>query len=341
MAYLIAQPSCGKEMMMYRTIMVPLDGSSLGEYALPLALGIARRAGATLDLVHVCTALGPNAFGGELDAPVLGETRREQLRVRARAYLEQLAGSLSARWEVAITATVLDGRAVDTLYDHALASGADLVVMTTHGYGPLTRAWMGSVADKLVRRLPMPILLTRPHDQALDLLEKVHEQTFEHVLIPLDGSALSEEILRPALALGALMDAKYTLLQALDPLVAEHTHPPYAAGLDPAMLEELRQSALAYLAGVAARLRAQSLEVRTNLVVAQPHVAILDYTREHAVDLIAMSTHGRGGLARMLLGSVADKVIRGADVPVLLQRPCGEFATPTSIADHTTEQVAV
>jgi len=317
---------------MYRTIMVPLDGSSLGEYALPLALGIARRGGARVDLVHVCTTLGPNAFGGELDAPVLGEMQRKQLRVRARAYLEQLRASLSARWEVAITASVLDGQAVDTLYDHALALGADLVVMTTHGYGPLTRAWMGSVADKLVRRLPMPILLARPHDEALDLLEKVHEQAFQHVLIPLDGSALSEEILRPALALGALMGAKYTLLQALDPLVAEHTNPPYAAGLDPHMLEELRQSALAYLGGVADCLRAEALEVRTNLAVAQPHVAILEYTRDHAVDLIALSTHGRGGLARMLLGSVADKVIRAADVPVLLQRPRGQMATPAEQA---------
>ena len=236
---------------MYRTIMVRLDGSSLGEHALPLALGIARRAGATLDLVHACTTLGPNAFGGELDAPLLGDMQRKQLHVRARAYLEQLAASLSARWEVAITATVLDGRAVDMLHDHALASRADLVVMTTHGYGPLTRAWMGSVADKLVRRLPTPMLLVRPHDEVLDLLVTVHDQPFQHVLIPLDGSALAEEILPPALALGALMGAKYTLMQALDPLVAEHTSPPYAAGLNPALLEELRASALAYLREVA------------------------------------------------------------------------------------------
>jgi len=331
----------GKETTMYRTIMVPLDGSSLGEYALPLALGIARRAAATLDLVHVCTALGPNAFGGELDAPILGEMQRKQLRVRAHAYLEQLKDSLSPRWEVEIRATVLDGRAVDMLYDHALTSGADLVVMTTHGYGPLTRAWMGSVADKLVRRLPTPILLARPHHEALDLLENVHDQAFQHVLIPLDGSALSEEILRPALAIGALMDAKYTLMQALDPLVAQHTNPPYAAGLDLNMLEGLRESTLGYLEGVADRLRAQSLEVRTDLVVGQPHVAILDYTRDHAIDLIAMSTHGRGGLARMLLGSVADKVMRGAEAPVLLQRPRGETATPATLVDSTAKELAV
>jgi nucleotide-binding universal stress UspA family protein len=314
---------------MYRTIMVPLDGSSLGEHALPLALGIARRAGAAVELVHVRTPAGPNLLGGAPDAPALGETPLEQVDEQARAYMGQLAVNLSARWNVAMTAVVLEGRAVDILYDHALASGADLVVMTTHGYGPLTRAWMGSVADTLVRRLPMPILLTRPLDEALDLLAQAHEPAFQHVLIPLDGSPLSEEILEPAVALGSLMQARYTLLQALDPLVAKHTRPPYAVGLDLYMLEELRKRAQDYLAGVAKRLRAQSLVVRTELVVEQPHVAILDYARDHAVDLIALSTHGRGGLTRLLLGSVADKVVRGAGVPVLLRRPRGELAPAT------------
>jgi len=171
---------------MYRTIMVPLDGSSLGEYALPLALGIARRAGAQIELVHACAPLGPNVFGAALDAPVLGAARLSQLRERARSYIDQLATCLSERWEITITTAVLDGPAADTLYDYAHTSGANLVVMTTHGYGPLGRTWMGSVADTLVRRLPMPILLARPHAEALDVLEAVHERVFAHILIPLD-----------------------------------------------------------------------------------------------------------------------------------------------------------
>jgi nucleotide-binding universal stress UspA family protein len=325
--------------MMYRTIMVPLDGSSLGEYALPLALGLARGAGATVDFVHVCTPVGPNVFGGELDAPVLGVSQRDQMRERASAYLIQLADSLSARWEVAITATILDGRAADSLCDHAVAAGADLVVMTTHGYGPLARAWMGSVADKLVRRLPVPILLARPHEATLDLLEAVHERVFEHVLIPLDGSTLSEEILDPALALGALMDAEYILMEAIEVPALGYAPAAQAAGLDDRMLEQWRAEAHAYLERVAARIRARGQVARTNVVIAPPAMAIIDYAREHAADLIALSTHGRGGLARMLLGSVADKVVRGADVPVLLQRPRGEIATPPTTADRTAEQI--
>lgn len=325
---------------MYRTIMVPLDGSPLGEYALPLALGLARSSGATVDFVHVCTSLGPNVFGGELDAPVLGESRHEQMHERARAYLNQLAGSLSTRWEVVITATVLDGRAADRLCDHALASGADLVVMTTHGYGSLARAWMGSVADKLVRRLPMPVLLARPHEEALDLLEEVHERVFEHVLIPLDGSALAEEILDPALALGALMDARYTLMQAIEVPMLGYAPAAQVAGLDERVVEQWRAEVRAYLDRVAERLRARGLEVHTHVALAPPALAIIDYAREHAADLIALSTHGRGGLARLILGSVADKVVRGADVPVLIQRPRGELATPAAMIDNTGEHVA-
>jgi nucleotide-binding universal stress UspA family protein len=81
-----------------------------------------------------------------------------------------------------------------------------------------------------------------------------------------------------------------------------------------------------YLERVARHLRAQSVQVQTQLVVAEPDVAILDYAREHAVGLIAIATHGRGGLGRVVLGSVADAVLRRAGVPVLLYRPSAETA---------------
>lgn len=305
---------------MYRRIMVPLDGSSFGEYALPLALSTARRAGARVELVHVCAPLGPNVFGAALDAPVIGEARRALLHERASAYIERLATCLSERWEVAITTAVLDGPAAEMLYDHAQASGADLVVMTTHGYGPLGRAWMGSVADTLVRRLPMPLLLARPHAEALDLLDAVNERVFAHVLIPLDGSALAEAAIELALALGQLMEAEYTLLEAIEVPVLAYAPAAPVVMLDDHMLEEMRAGALARLDQLAARMRERGAVVHSRVVYGQPAVTIIEYAREHAADLIALTTHGRGGAIRLLLGSVADKVVRGAGVPVLIQR---------------------
>jgi nucleotide-binding universal stress UspA family protein len=312
--------------------MVPLDGSAFGEYALPRALGIAQRAGARVELIHNCTPPLPTVFAEGLVNPAPVEQPLEQAGEQAHAYLDQLAARLSQHWNVPTKTVVRYGPAAHTLYTYALESAASLVVMSTHGYGQLSRIWMGSVADKLIRLLPAPILLARPAEAAIDLLADTHAPALQHVLIPLDGSALAEEIVRPAVALGRLTEARYTLIQALDPLVMQHTKPPYSVGLDRSMLPELRERALAYLEQIADRLRAQSLQVQTSLVVAQPHTAILDYTHDHAVDLIAMATHGHGGVARMLLGSVADKVVRGASVPLLLQRPAAEAAESYAVA---------
>jgi nucleotide-binding universal stress UspA family protein len=305
---------------MYRTILVPLDGSAFGEYALPLALGIARREGAAVELFHVC-APPSQAHAAQPRLPD---------RERAQTYLDNLVTCLAARWEVLINTTVLEGRAADQIYDHAIAARADLVVMTTHGYGPLSRMWMGSVADTLVRRLPMPVLLTRPRDQALDLLEQVHDQVFSHVLIPLDGSALAEEILESALALGVPFDARYTLVQAITPPVLDYAPAAQVVALDDQILEQWRVAAQEYLNGLAKRLRDQGRQVDARVLFGPLAVAILDYIYDHNVDLVAMATHGRSGVARMLLGSVADKVVRGAGVPVLLRRPGAEMAEARS-----------
>lgn len=300
---------------MYRIIMVPLDGSAFGEYALPLALSIARRVSAAVQLVHVHTP-----------PPAHGPKSQQLNREHAQGYLTDLGACVSSRWEVPISVAVLDGQAADQLYAHAAAISADLVVMTTHGYGPLSRMWMGSVADILMRRLPMPVLLTRPHDQALDLLEEVHDQAFSHMLIPLDGSAQAEEILEPALALGMPFDATYTLVQAINPPVLGYAPAAQTVTLDEQILEEWRGMAQEYLDQLAQRLRSQGQQVDTHVLIGPPAMTILDYVYDHPVDLIAMATHGRSGVSRMLLGSVADKVVRGAGVPVLLRRPAAEVA---------------
>jgi nucleotide-binding universal stress UspA family protein len=317
---------------MYHTILVPLDGSAFGEHALPLALSIARHSAATVQLVHV---LAPEIYPFDA-SPV---TPRGLNRDGAITYLSNLAACLSSRWEVPISVIVLTGQAADELYTHAIACGADLTVMTTHGYGPLSRLWMGSVADKLVRRLPMPVVLTRPHEEACDLLEQVHDRVFEHILLPLDGSALAESILEPALALGGPMGARFTLFQAINPPLIAYAPGAFATGVDKQMLDQLRVAAQVYLDRAAKRIRGLGYQADTHISIALPAIAILDYAREHAVDLIAMATHAREGLARMLLGSVAEHVVRGAGTPLLLQRPCAEKTEQSGAYENQLEDV--
>jgi nucleotide-binding universal stress UspA family protein len=323
---------------MYRTLMVPLDGSAFGEHALPLALMIARRSGATVNLVHVAVPPTPYDLGHLL------RPDGDDISVRARGwlYLDQLAEHLAPYWEVPITTTVLEGDVVPALEAHALKSGADLVVMTTHGRGGLRRLALGSVADEMVRSLPLPVLLTRPREGALDLLDQGPEEPYRRMLLPLDGSALAESALEPALALGGLFGAEYTLLHAINPPMLGYALAAHAADIDQETLDLLREEAQAYLGKVAARLRKRGLQVTTDIVLGYPAKAILAYARGHGCELIALATHGQGGISRLLLGSTADEVVRGAGVPVVVSRPAAAIVVQEERAAHEAiEQIPV
>lgn len=295
---------------MYRSILVPLDGSAFGEHALPFALSLARRAGVQLHLVHV--HMPP--------APILADANDLELCGYERMYFEGVVQRIEARWDVPITTKLLDGPVAQTLHEYAVASESDLIVMTTHGRGALSRFWLGSIADTVIRQVSVPVLLIRPQERPLDI---AHEPAVKHILIPLDGSALAEQILIHATALGRLVQAEYTLLQAIEPMITAYGTELYAVAADEQAMELLRTRAQVYLDRMAAQLRAEGLQVQTATVVEPAAAAILDYAHAHAVDVIALATHGRTGLARWLVGGVADKVIRGATMPVLLHRPQG------------------
>ena len=142
---------------------------------------------------------------------------------------------------------------------------------------------------------------------------------YKHILVPLDGSQLAELALEDALALAALSEAGVTLLRVIPPMdeviiAGEHT----------IVLDEQREikqeQAETYLASVCQRKECRNLNMQTVTEFGPIGETIIDYAREHPVDLIVMATHGRSGLSRWFMGSVADKVIHGANQPVLLVR---------------------
>jgi nucleotide-binding universal stress UspA family protein len=309
---------------MFHSLLVPLDGSPFGEQALPLALSIARRAGASLELVNVAAPLpliGPEAplvLDADLDAQVLSYRR---------GYLDDVSRRIAGQSSVPVRSSLLEGEVGPTLCHHASSSGADLVVMSTHGRGPLKRFWLGSVADELVRHLTMPLLLVPPGASGPF---PTPEPVLRHILLPLDGSPLAEQMIEPAVALGTLMDADFTLLRIVKPILPFPTNLGGSISRQVELLiartekihRELCEEARAYLEKVAQPLRDRGQRVCSRVVAEdQPGSAILHETEAHAIDLIALETHGRRGLARLILGSVADKVVRGASVPVLVHRP--------------------
>jgi nucleotide-binding universal stress UspA family protein len=303
---------------MYRSILVPLDGSTFGEHALPVALTIARRAGIEVRIAHVHVM---PEFVASLGAPAADAALDEPVRESERAYLSGLAQRLAATWQVEVTTALLEGPPAAALCDYARATEAGLIVMSTHARGPLARFWLGSLADTLARHAPMPALLVRPPYHAVDLIDLRRERLLRRILVPLDGSALAEGAIEYAVQLGRCTDAEYTLLRAIDPLVMDYAPVVRLSGLDERLVERWRVEAAEYLEAVAGHLRVRSLHVHTKVVVAPPAAAIVDYARVHQIEVIAMATHARAGVARALLGSVTDSVVHCASAPVLLHHP--------------------
>ncbi|MGH7590984.1 MAG: universal stress protein, partial [Gemmatimonadales bacterium] len=225
-------------------ILVPLDGGPFAEQALDLAANIARRDRAQLDIVAVHAPLAPMAPDEPL---VQAETIHTAMRGRLVTYAGDLAERTAKAFGVAAVATVVDGDPATELERFASAHQVDLVVMCTHGRGPVARAWLGSVADRLLRTFDGQLLLLRPDG------ERKARPLFRTVLVAVDGSALSETAIPAARKLlvadGTLVLARCVAPAVITPLAFEMPIiPPVTT------TKELRDAAEGYLATTTQRL---------------------------------------------------------------------------------------
>ena len=308
---------------MYRTVVVPLDGSALAEQALPAAVAIVRAAEGALHLVRV----HPEPAIGELAPLASLSAADERLRQAEEDYLGDVEALIAREVDGGTRGTVhtavLDGPVAAAIEAYASAQRADLVVMTTHGRTGVSRAWLGSVADALVRQETLPVLMVRATEFGPEM---PWEWAPRHVLVPLDGSEAAEAILPHAITLGRIDEARYTLARVVQPpppLVHPSPLDATPTVIDPAPMEMLVDRAESYLENVELRLRAEYAGIVVRHVACvdpSPAAALLRCARSDEVDLVAMTVRGRGA-SRLIVGSVADKLLRGTELPMLVLRP--------------------
>jgi nucleotide-binding universal stress UspA family protein len=298
-------------------ILVPLDGSELAERAVQVAADLARRTGAELRLIHVHDPMAtePIHIAG---MPIIDDHMRSLRRDHEQAYLDRAPQRLAPSGRVLVAR--LDGPVATAITEYADRSGAALIVITSHARGGFERAWLGSVTDEIVRISHVPLLVVRP--------EPGHVTgPFRRILVPLDGSAAAESILEHAVWLARLEpEAELVLLTVVQPVASAVwvSGAPLAASLPAENLVSRPEpeSAREYLESVARRLEASGMHVRARVEIAAIVApAILEIARGEQADVVALATHGRSGLARLMLGSVADKLVRGSHTPILLFRP--------------------
>lgn len=301
---------------MLSSLLVPLDGSNLSEGSLSPATTVAQASGARLNLVHVHVPYEPDQLLGNTSFQLEGVDIAEydaRHREEAERYLAEVEARVGQQG-LKVTSRVLDGPpVVEELSRYADEVDTDMVFMTSHGYSGFRRAWLGSVTDEMMRRSTSPIFVLRPGDNGT----LASSAPIGHILVPLDGSELAESAFGPTSALVEATGARVTLVHvvALEMIFG----PRIRAYLG---LESQIKDALVHLDRTADVLRERGFDVAIHATHGEsPAPTIAELATRLDADLIAIATHGYGGVKRVVLGSVADKLLRVSPLPLLVTRP--------------------
>ncbi|QDU26745.1 Universal stress protein family protein [Anatilimnocola aggregata] len=282
-----------------RTIVVLLDGSAHAEHALPHALAIARKSGASLRLVRVYSHLD------DIDPWQLSQASASlnSSKYEKKDYLARIARKIDRIDGLQPETVLIDSfNTVDALVNGA--AGSDLVVIGSRRRRFASRLWWNNTVDQLRRRLSIPLLLTSGYLAPVDLTANPRSS---RILLPLNGSLLGQGVLDSAAQLSRYSGGSLTLLNVQNEQwslgLFDHTNP------------------RSYLLSVSQQLHEQGIAAEAQIFTTSrdPGQAIATYAVSHDVDLIAIATRGDGGLSRLVRGSVADYLLRHTKIPVLLQ----------------------
>lgn len=325
-----------------KTILVPLDGSTLAEQVLPTARTLAALLDGQLHLVQVVpptedtftVSTAPETYTYN-PGPMARQYQHwsgnwKALRQAAERYLEETATALrteavDVHWEVCI------GHPAEAIVSVAMREHTLMIAMATHGYSGIKRWALGSVADKVLHAASVPVLVVRSS------AAPTYDVAIKHILVPLDGSQQSAQALPLAQQLAQKAGATLTLVRAVPPLV--DFLPSATLGAVPVpefreTFEVLQQQADDELKAQAEALAAQHFEVTPVLLIEGAAEAIIHTAERCRADLIVMATHGYSGIKRWALGSVADKVLHASKTPLLLVRAATHLEVEESIDDE-------
>ena len=296
-------------------LLVPLDGSPLAEQALPCAMTLGRGLPAELVLFHAVSI--PSDAQETLDnAGRNTDALMEHLEVKANAYLDKVAGQLRDA-TLSVRQVIQHGAAAEAIVDYAEQAGIQQIVMATHGYSGVTRWTHGSVAERVLQSASVPVLMVCALEG--EASAKLEPMRCRRILVPLDGSTTAEQVLPPATSIAKAMDSEMILFRVSIVHVSGWYTGEWSVPLE-GDFEAANQYAKNYLNRVAGYPADQGVKVSTTVRVGAVAESIVDYAETRQIDLIAMCTHGRTGLARWILGSVADRVLRVGRIPILLVR---------------------
>jgi len=296
-------------------ILVPLDGSPLSEQVLPCAVALSRGLGSELVLFGA-VSIPSDTEEILAKAGVRADALLDELKAEADQHLGQVVDQLRERGLEA-RHVIQCGPAPESIVGYAEQMDVRQIVMATHGYTGLNRWAHGSVAERVLQSASVPVLLMRVQEEKPG--NSRQPMCCRRILVPLDGSVRAERVLPVVTPVAQALESELILFQV--PIV-------YVSGWMTGewflpvqgVLATAEQGAQVYLDYVATRLQQQGVKASTATEIGAVAASIIGYAEANQVDLIAMCTHGRTGLRRWTLGSVADRVLRAGNIPILLVR---------------------
>jgi nucleotide-binding universal stress UspA family protein len=297
----------------FRNILCPTDLSDESLPSVTYAAALARWHTAQLTLLHVVPAFDPvmvrpGTLGGPVEF-VTPASREEVIEALERVVETADAGGIQA------TCTVDAGDPSRRIVDQALTIPADLIVIGTHGRGGFERLMLGSVAEKVLRKSPCPVMTVPPHAVA----RRSADVRLEKILCAMDYSTSALQAFGFALDLAGQAEGSVTVMHAIEWLTDEdpQAHADFnASQYRQYLIDEARRRVRALIAAEPRRPRA----VEDVVALGRPHREILRLATELPADLIVMGAQGRGGLGLALFGSTTQQVVRAAQCPVLTVR---------------------
>ena len=298
---------------MFEKLLVATDGSELAEAALPYAEELAGRLGSEVALLNICESEEQRASHmRQLYMSRLAEAVEQGIRECRR-----LAGGLKSE-ETKVESIIVAGNPAEEIIDYAETKHVSLIIMATHGRSGIRRWTMGSVATKVLRGSSVPLALIKAGEPRPAMRER---RLLAKALLPLDGSEAGETAVAYVEELAVRLKMEVTLLQVVEPkYIAIGAEPWDYSPYRQEWLEAMEQSARAYLGGIEQRLNAKGIVVNSRIESGVATERILEVAEQISADVIAMSTHGRSGVARWAIGSVADRLAHAGNIPLILVR---------------------
>lgn len=298
---------------MYEKILLPLDGSDTAQIAVPYAERLSGGLSSQLSVIHV------------------REPYEDKYVNMHRLYLEKITQAIkrgvknyadkAGKRKIIVESAILTGDPAQEIVDYADRENIDLIVMSTHGRTGITRWALGSVADRVLRATRKPLALIRVKNIQADTPSKT---LISRILVTLDGSKQSEIIIPYVEELASRIKAEVVLLHVLEPSYYIFT----VGGFNyDAYSESQRKSMRAfykeYLEGIATNFRKREIATKCQVMFGVVAEVIIDFADKIHADFVAMSTHGRSGISRWVLGSVVERVLRAGNTSLFLVREAG------------------